>query len=89
MSRLTKGGLHRVCVYLTSAEHNKLKALARGNGRALSSESRVRLVAGLSGAQMALIELLSERDAELSALKLYVRSVTSTAAPCTTPQSAD
>lgn len=51
MSRLTKGGLHRVCVYLTASEHGKLKAAATDNGRTLAGETRVRLVPGLSSAQ--------------------------------------
>lgn len=51
MPRVTKGGLHQVCVYLTSAEVGKLRAAAQDNGRTLASETRVRLVPGLSSAQ--------------------------------------
>ena len=51
MPRVTKGGLHQVCVYLTASEHGKLRAAAQDNGRTLASETRVRLVPGLSSAQ--------------------------------------
>lgn len=51
MPRVTKGGLHQVCVYLTASEHDRLRAAAQDNGRTLASETRVRLVPGLSSAQ--------------------------------------